>query len=881
MRLRLIMLVLSLLAFMSAAGGGLLYYLSLREAAFQEARAQAATRAASLHQAVAFQLTENVRAARTLAGLGALGRFLDNGQEAELEAVNRLLDHHAAALGVEVCYLIGARGVVLASSNRQTPESFVGQDFGFRPYFREALQENPAVYAALGAATGRRGIYSSHPVYGLSPSQPLGVVVVKASVDRIERSLALPEDEHLLVADSHGIVFISSRPDWLLHATRALSAAEKNELVATRQFGLGPWPLVDLTREGPGGTLAVHGGEVFLATGMPLGTFPGWQMIHLQNRQAVARSLADPFRRIVGPAILLLCFLVSGAVLIFYRMASREIRRRMAAEDSMRVSEARYRFIYHNAPAMLHSIDASGRLVNVSDHWLQALGYAREEVIGQPLTEFMSPASADYARREAIPQFFRKGGATDVPYRLLRKGGEPMDVLLSSIAERDAAGHIVRSLSVSIDVTERRRMEQALEQAKEDLSRYSRDLERQVKQRTQEITSILTYTPSAVSITDVEGRYLLVNPRYEALFGVQREVIRGRRMGDVIPAPLASEFQASDRRVLEMRQPVQVEHEIPQDGQMRTFLSVKFPVYDDAGAISGVGAISTDITPLKQAQEQLRRLSACVITSQEAERAAIARELHDELGQVLTALSMEAAWLLQRIQGAAGAALESLEAMGRLMGEAPSMAAQEPQGTRPAHGRLDGIERLLADLRGESAALRRRLEATTAALRERVEAIGVMIDSTIEEVRGIAIRLRPGILDKLGLADALEWFTAEFERRAGIPCVLERDPLPPLSNLVATAAYRITQESLTNVARHAGASRVEVTLKIVGSALELSILDNGRGFDRARFTEADALGLVGMQERAAIVGGELTIDTQPGRGTRVCFRLPVTGEKAP
>jgi signal transduction histidine kinase len=323
---------------------------------------------------------------------------------------------------------------------------------------------------------------------------------------------------------------------------------------------------------------------------------------------------------------------------------------------------------------------------------------------------------------------------------------------------------------------------------------------------------------------------------------------------------------------------VQVEHEIPQDGQVRTYLSVKFPVYDEAGAIAGVGAISTDITPLKQAQKQLRRLSASVITSQEAERAAIARELHDELGQMLTALGMEAAWLRQRIQGATGEALDGLEAMDRLLGATPGMTGREAQGAGSAQGPWEGLERLLEALRGESAAVRRRLQDANAALRERAEAIGGMIDTTIEEVRGIAIRLRPGILDKLGLADALEWFAAEFERRAGIPCVLECDPLPALGNLVATAAYRITQESLTNVARHAGASRVEVNLKVEGAALALSIRDNGRGFDRARLTEADALGLVGMQERAAIVGGEFSLDTHPGRGTWIRVRLPVSGE---
>lgn len=883
MRLRLIMLVLSLLAFLSAAGGGALYYLSLREAAFQEALAQADTRAASLHQAVAFHLTENERAVRTLAGLPSLSRSLQDGSADALEAVNRLLDHHAAALGVEVCYLIGRAGVVLASSNRQTPESYVGRDFAFRPDFREALQARPSLYAALGAAAGRRGIYSSHPVYGLPPSQPLGVVVIEAAAERIERSLALAGDEHLLVTDPHGIVFLSSRPDWLLHTTRPLGPQVADALAATQQFGPGPWPLVRLALDAEGETLDAPGGVRFLASRVDLGTFPGWQVTYLRSRQAVARNLADPFLRIVGPAILLICLLIGGAVMVFYRMASREIRRRLDAEESMRASEARYRFIYHNAPAMMHSIDASGRLVTVSDHWLKALGYAREEVIGRPLVAFMDRVSADLARREIIPRFFREGEVTEVPYRLLRKGGEPMDVLLSAVAEHDDAGRVVRSLSVCIDVTERRRMEKALEQAKEDLSRYSRDLERQVRLRTQEIAGILTHTPSAVSITDTAGRYLLVNPRYEKLFGVRREDVRGRRMEEVLPEALAAALQAGDRRVLETRRPVQEEHAFPQGDLRRTFLSAKFPLYDDAGAISGVGAIFTDVTPLKQAQEQLRRLSAYTITSQETERAAIARELHDELGQVLTALAMEAVWLLHRIQAAAGAAREGLEGMERLMEghrTAPAPERSNPAGDGCAN---PGLDRLLAELRREAGALRVRLETAHRALQERAAAVAGMIDDTIEEVRGIAIRLRPGILDKLGLADALEWYTADFERRAGIACVLERDPLPPLNDLAATAAYRIAQESLTNVARHAGASRVVVGLKAAGGVLELSIQDDGRGFDRARLSQAEALGLVGMQERAALAGGALTIDTHPGGGTRVCFRLPLggAGEETP
>jgi len=464
---------------------------------------------------------------------------------------------------------------------------------------------------------------------------------------------------------------------------------------------------------------------------------------------------------------------------------------------------------------MLHSVDVSGCLVSVSEHWLRALGYTQEEVIGQPIVRFLDPASAAFAAGTVMPAFFQEGACTDIPYRFVRKNGEAMDVLLSAIGERDSEGRVIRSLSVSIDITERLRMEAALQQAKDTLSRYSRDLERQVQQRTEEITRILHYTPNMVAITDTEGRYGLVNPRYEELFGVKREAIRGKRMHEAIPPALASEFQAGDRKVLATRQPLQVEHLIALPDGTHTFLSVKFPVYDETGAISGVGSIFTDITALKKAQEKLRRLSANVIASQERERTAIARELHDELGQMLTALRMEAVWLQKRLQTA--------------------------------------DEKIV----------------------ERVQAMCDLIDTTIEDARGIAIRLRPGVLDNLGLADALEWFTGDFEHRTGVPCVFECGELPPLSNPLATVAYRIAQESLTNVARHASATRVEVTLRQVRQSLELTIRDDGRGFDPGRLKDAETLGLAGMQERASLVGGDLTIESRPGEGTRVRFRLPL------
>ncbi len=126
-------------------------------------------------------------------------------------------------------------------------------------------------------------------------------------------------------------------------------------------------------------------------------------------------------------------------------------------------SERRYRRLYQNTPVMLHSIDRSGRLVNVSNYWLQTLGYSREEVLGRPLTEFLSHKSRRLVEKNMLPEFFKAGFVENIPYQMIKKTGEVIDVLLSAVAERDAKGEIAQSLAVVTDVTERRRAEKEIQ----------------------------------------------------------------------------------------------------------------------------------------------------------------------------------------------------------------------------------------------------------------------------------------------------------------------------------------------------------------------------------------------------------------------------------
>lgn len=184
---------------------------------------------------------------------------------------------------------------------------------------------------------------------------------------------------------------------------------------------------------------------------------------------------------------------------------------------------------------------------------------------------------------------------------------------------------------------------------------------------------------------------------------------------------------------------------------------------------------------------------------------------------------------------------------------------------------------MLTALRMDAVWLRKRLEKMDAGAAERALSMCNVIDESIDDVRGIAVRLRPGVLDDLGLIPALEWFTADFEKRTGITCVFEHTNVPAVNDVVATAAYRITQEALTNVARHASTSSVNVAIKGQKGVLLLEVADLDRGFDVDNLDESGALGIAGMRERAALVGGTLEIQSYPSTGTLVCCTVPIDG----
>jgi C4-dicarboxylate-specific signal transduction histidine kinase len=333
MKLRTILFVLALLAFLSASSGGYLYYSFLKKSVFQEGKRQTYSRTFSAKNRVSSILGENLKSVKALAGLIELKHLLVGQNKDTLKNANSTLDHFRNALEANVCYLMDGEGNTLASSNRNSPSSFVGKNYAFRPYFKQAIQGIPAVYMALGVTSNKRGVYYSHPIFAGGQESPIGVVVVKASVGPIESELQALHNSNqalTLITDPHGVIFISSSKKWLFRTLRKLSDDEINLILKTRQFGKGPFEWMGLEKNG-GHHVLLESGEEYLVNRSKIDNYPGWSVFHLTNLETISKGISDPLLKTTAYITLTLCLLIGGSVFFLYRAASSDIRRHKRA----------------------------------------------------------------------------------------------------------------------------------------------------------------------------------------------------------------------------------------------------------------------------------------------------------------------------------------------------------------------------------------------------------------------------------------------------------------------------------------------------------------------------------------------------------------------
>ncbi len=458
-------------------------------------------------------------------------------------------------------------------------------------------------------------------------------------------------------------------------------------------------------------------------------------------------------------------------------------------------------------------IGLDNRRIIFTNHAVETVfGWKPEELIGHTMNAFF-PDKASYIReaRKLYEQLADKK-TYSLEYTYKRKDGRDVICLtsVSRIGEKEGDRRIV---STYTDITEKKRAEESLRENQRVLETLMGNLPGMAYK----CRNDLSWTMDFVS----EGSHALTGYRPAELMNNSRI-----SYGELIHPDDRQYVWKTVQDSLKVRSRFQITYRIiTSEGRLKWVWERGLGIFSHTGELVALEGFINDITERKIAEEQLRRSkkqlrihAEHLHTVLEGERAEIAREIHDELGQILTALKMDLFWVGKRV----------------------------PE-DRPE-------------------------------INEKLASMIDHIDSTIKTVERILMQLRPGLLDDLGLTSAIEWQAEEFQRRTGIVCdaILDPDPEKLISDTkVTTAVFRICQEALTNIARHSQATKVEITLKLGESAVELLVCDNGKGITRGDIKKAGSFGVIGIKERIKLLGGRMAIAGRKGKGTAIRVRIPL------
>jgi len=490
----------------------------------------------------------------------------------------------------------------------------------------------------------------------------------------------------------------------------------------------------------------------------------------------------------------------------------RQVRRRQAAGRALQDVEARVSDIVESAMDPVIAVNQDQRVVLFNAAAEKAFLWPRAAILGEPLDKLI-PQRFRSAHRAYIERFgdtgvtSRRMGSQKVLMALRADGEEfPIEASISQHTEdrKKLFTVIVR------DITERVRADLLLARGEARLG------------------GILDSAMDAIITIDESRHIVIFNAAAEVMFGCPKEEALGAPLLWFIPERFRGvhgdhvrnfgETGTASRRMGAQR----IVTGVRRNGE-------EFPIDASISQVAERGSkfytvILRDVTARVRAEEALRRskeelqeLGAAAHEAREQEKSRIARELHDELAQALTALQMDVAWCKEKL----------------------------PAGQGGFAQKLDRMETLL--------------------------------DTTVTATRRIAADLRPLMLDDLGLLPAVEWLVENFTQRTGVPCELAVSTSDlRLNKANSTAVFRIVQESLANVAKHARASRAEVSIEQNGSGVTISVRDDGLGFSPQDPRKPNSFGLVGLRERAYLLGGEVAFISAPGRGTNIEVRLPVS-----
>ncbi len=462
-------------------------------------------------------------------------------------------------------------------------------------------------------------------------------------------------------------------------------------------------------------------------------------------------------------------------------------------------------------PLAFLQMDAAFRLLDWNPAAEKTFGYKREEALGQNVIDLILPDPLPDSLREIL----RRMQAGDMSAHSVNENRTKDSRLITcewfNTPLLDANGRFAGAISVAQDITQRQQAERRLRESEERFRELAANIDGYFWLNAPDDSEMYYISPGYEKITGYSCESLYQRPASwtEIIHPEDRE-----RVLAVVLKPIHTEGRELEYRI------------VRPDGSIRWIRDRVLSIRNDAGEIERVAGIGEDITERKQAEaklqeyyERVKGLSRQLLTVQEEERRHLARELHDEIGQVLSAISVNLKVVKSKVAPDAWPRLE--------------------------------------------------------------ESIG-MVDRAVDQVRNLSLDLRPSMLDDFGLESALRWYVDRLAERTGLPVHFSAESsLLDMPGGVRNACFRVAQEALTNVVRHAQAKEVWVHFHGQDEEVRLEIRDNGIGFDVAmaleRALHGASLGLLGMQERGELLGGRVQISSQPGQGATVRAWWPLTG----
>ena len=530
---------------------------------------------------------------------------------------------------------------------------------------------------------------------------------------------------------------------------------------------------------------------------------------------------------------------IIGVVITFFDVTELKL-----IEDALHLTESEFRAIFELAVVGIAQTDLeSGRFINANERLAALLGYQRKDLLGKTLGELTFPEDRtsggelfDALLRGGLPEYTTEK-------RLVRKDGTPLWTLVTASLIRDRRGSPTHAILIAQDIDERRRAERARRRSEERMRAL--------------VDSVEDF---AILSLDARGHVEIWNPGAERIFGFTADEIVGRHTSILFtPEDRAQDVPEEEMRVARAEGRAADERwHVRKDGSRFYASGVLSPLEDAADA--GFVKVARDLTERERAERELRRAR---------------EELEQRVAERTDELRRTVETMLNEVKERRAAEEQARNLVGQLV------TAQEDERRRISRDLHDQLGQQLTALRLNLAAMREECDKDETA-RARIEEVQALAERIDAEVDFLVWELRPTALDDLGLTAALTNFVREWSSHYHIPAEAHvagfGSAALRLRPEVETCLYRIAQEALNNVYKHAQAARVSVILERRGGDAVLVVEDDGVGFDgadAANWLGDRGLGLVGMRERAALLGGSVEFESGPGKGTSIFARVPI------